>query len=44
MVVGTVVALLISSLGGIVIYLIARRPLKAVESASVKAVEVGTGT
>lgn len=43
MLVGTVVALLISSLGGIVIYLIARRPLKAVEMASEKAVEVGNG-
>ena len=43
MLVGTVVALLISSLGGIVIYLIARRPLKAVEMASEKAVEVGKG-
>ncbi len=43
MLVGTVAALLISSLGGIVIYLIARRPLKAVEMASEKAVEVGNG-
>lgn len=43
MLVGTVVALLISSLGGSVIYLIARRPLKAVEMASEKAVEVGKG-
>lgn len=43
MLVGTVVALLISSLGGIVIYLIARRPLKAIEMASEKAVEVGNG-
>lgn len=43
MLVGTVVALLISALGGIVIYLIARRPLKAVEMASEKAVEVGNG-
>ncbi|WP_214753886.1 methyl-accepting chemotaxis protein [Exiguobacterium sp. s16] len=43
MLVGTAVALLISGLGGAVIYLIARRPLKAIESASDKAVEVGNG-
>nr|WP_251129715.1 methyl-accepting chemotaxis protein [Exiguobacterium sp. s21] len=43
MLVGTAVALLISSLGGAVIYLIARRPLKAIELASEKAVEVGNG-
>jgi len=43
MLVGTAVALLISGIGGAVIYLIARRPLKAIESASDKAVEVGNG-
>lgn len=43
MLVGTAVALLISVLGGVVIYLIARRPLKAIELASDKAVEVGNG-
>nr|WP_251128183.1 methyl-accepting chemotaxis protein [Exiguobacterium sp. s6] len=43
MLVGTAVALLISGIGGAVIYLIARRPLKAIELASDKAVEVGNG-
>lgn len=43
MLVGTAVALLISVIGGVVIYLIARRPLKAIEAASNKAVEVGNG-
>ena len=43
MLVGTAVALLISVIGGVIIYLIARRPLKAIELASDKAVEVGNG-
>ncbi len=43
MLVGTAVSLVISTLGSIVIYLIARRPLKAIESASDKAVQVGNG-
>ena len=43
MLVGTAVSLLISIIGSIVIYLIARRPLKAIESASDKAVQVGNG-